>query len=77
MGITTGAAVVATVGTAAPVAGTVMGGTGVGVTRGTTGVVVVCNDALCAVSVPLGQPIAATIANSAVVEMPAAQIFEV
>ena len=48
-----------------------------GVTRGTTGVVVVCNDALCVDSVPLRQPIAATIANRAVVEMLAAKILEV
>ena len=58
--------------------GTVVAGTVVGVTRGTAGaVVVVCNDTVCVDSVPLGQPIAVTIANRAVVEIPAAKIFEV
>lgn len=75
VGTTSGAVVVEAVGT----------GTGLGATKGTTGttgitggaVVVVGDDALCAVSVPLGQPIAATNANIAVVEMPAVKTFEV
>ena len=39
--------------------------------------VVVCNGALWAVWAPVGQPIAATIPNRAVVDRPAATIFEV
>ena len=80
VGITTGAAVVGTVGTGfavAPVPGSLVSGTVAGVTIGTTGAVVVANDALWAVWVPLGQPIAATNANIAVADTPAEKIFAV
>jgi hypothetical protein len=71
--------VVGTVGTVAVVPGTVRGGAVVDTTTGTSGavVVVVCNAALSADCVPLGQPIAATIANRAVVDTPATRTFEV